>query len=1617
MQLFSRKKALFAASLVALGGLAACGDDVTVPVAPEPLPDPVVVTISPPNATMNVGEALTFAVQITGGNPTPTLASCTSSNTSVATAAVQGAGCRVSAVASGNVTITAATSAGQSAAAAVTVNTLPAAATGMVISPSAVALARGQTATLTAALQGARPGATLGSLTQATSNSAVATAAISGSNITITAVAPGTATITITGVASGAGSSNANVSAQVGVTVTEAPGGIAALTVQPTSLALALGSTAQLTAQVTQPTGAPQATVTYGTSAPAIASVSSTGLVTALQPGTATITVTASSPAATGFSASSVTQLVPVTVSPSANVTIAEINQGPIVTSYVNDSSSTLGGRQAGIVTAANPQVNQPIDITNTRDQIQVIANLQPNGQRVDSIVVFIAPADAPAARRAAARQVFSNGTANAGSITLFINTADFTANFDNGTADVFYPNGQKIISVAAFTTDATGPRQVQEAANFRSSVNFNNIDGYAARYVNPTRTASNPDNGFNWWGGPGAEGTGSATIVPVFYTAGRSVSSLTLGMRQGLVGTIDICSSWQGAGFSRETYTAAPFRATYNGDIARNTSTTGQLAVTTGNQNIECAGYEHPAVQQQNIMGVLAGVDNANNPAPLVTFADGYRFSTAVPRPVANRLDYLGPATVEPDIRRARTPASGSNWMNAAITGWVNESFSFGQTANGFDNGVGTTNTRSWRFRGCGAGNAGGSDTLSVAMATATGASIPECNSNATGGWNQAGTPAGNYELQTRGPYTVYYVEADRLGNSSESQSSQPFGVDKTAPDIRWSSASSADTTVGPFAFQAEVLDNRAGFIQDAEDNGSTLRGTAPTLDATTEAVASVGARRLTRFVGFSATGNFTLATATWGSQQHFASRGAGSITSPAERTNCVNPNNNAPVQSNSVNVSGGSAWHTNPNCAFIQGPAAAISTPLVDGYRSAFNFAPATNGIWKYRTRVFDRAGNESATLTRSAARDLAVPVVISDLNVPVTMSASANPQLSLVASDNVEIRASTTWIRYSTQIPGGRALVYPQQLLDARFNDVVNSPLQPTITVATPTPFPIAIQSVNAGGVYPTTAGNYANVVNAQAQLWDVNNTGTASAIVPFLQAGITAPASTASLGAANGALPASARYTSFRVLSSRAAGFNAGVGLKAQVESNTEVTNTPFVRVDFYRARSGGNFEYLGSVANPAAADQGTTRWWTYNLPESEFAFRTNDLSTRQDAGQPGDEYIAIGVRSNGAGLVTEVTGEAQRTLQITVTGIPAGLASITVTGPNGYNVAVTGSTTLSVPQPATSETYTITASTVTSGSAVYVPTATQQFVVVNNSGPQATATVTYQSAQVSVTVAGLPTGTPANFTITGPSGYSQTVTTQTNGTATYTGPAAGTYTVTPANVTVGSLTYTPTLSGACNAAVVLGTPNSCTITYANSVPFISVSVTVPTGSGVVPDIGTGGGSPSTITTTGTTLVTYATAATQTFTVNPVTVAGITYGNGTSPFQLTAASSLAGGSLTIGYFSARVTLAAVTSAPPSGGTGWQLPVTVTGPGGFSQTQTITVDGGAGSAITLPAASFGNYQASFPTSYTVGGETYTIGCPAAPVGQVVGSNCLIAITAPYQSAPTAISVTYTP
>lgn len=116
------------------------------------------------------------------------------------------------------------------------------------------------------------------------SSNATSVATVSSEGI-ITGVAAGNARITATAEAANSGT----VSAYVDITVTAIA--VTGVTVSPASASIAVDATQQLTATIS-PSNATNKNVTWSSDATSVATVSSTGLVTAKAAGTATITVT-----------------------------------------------------------------------------------------------------------------------------------------------------------------------------------------------------------------------------------------------------------------------------------------------------------------------------------------------------------------------------------------------------------------------------------------------------------------------------------------------------------------------------------------------------------------------------------------------------------------------------------------------------------------------------------------------------------------------------------------------------------------------------------------------------------------------------------------------------------------------------------------------------------------------------------------------------------------------------------------------------------------------------------------------------------------------------------------------------------------------------------------------------------------------------------------------------------------------------------------------------------------------------------------------------------------------------------------------------------------------------
>jgi glucose/arabinose dehydrogenase len=143
------------------------------------------------------------------------------------------------------------------------------------------------------------------------------------------------------------------------------------------------------------------------------------------------------------------------------------------------------------------------------------------------------------------------------------------------------------------------------------------------------------------------------------------------------------------------------------------------------------------------------------------------------------------------------------------------------------------------------------------------------------------------------------------------------------------------------------------------------------------------------------------------------------------------------------------------------------------------------------------------------------------------------------------------------------------------------------------------------------------------------------------------------------------------------------------------------------------------------------------------------------------------------------------------LTVAIGGLPPGAhPAVTVTGPNAYSIAVMATTTTL--SSLRNGTYTVAALEVTANGNRYTPRPATQTVVVSNGVVSVATPVAYEvsSAKLRVTVLGVPSGTAAGVTLTGPGGLTRTI----DATTTIELLAPGNYTVSAASVQAGGKTY-------------------------------------------------------------------------------------------------------------------------------------------------------------------------------------------------------------------------------
>ena len=290
------------------------------------------VTVSLSATTIQVGQTATAnatGADQNGGSISTGTVTWSLSSPSVASITAGGS---ITAVAAGQTTISA-TAGGKSGQTTLTVIPVPIAS--VVVSPTVPALMFvGGTQQLTAVTMDASNAALTGrTVTWSSSDTAKARVSTSG---LVTAIAAGTA---------GISAASEGKSGTVNITIVPVP--VATVTVSPGTATLSAGASQQLSATTLDASGATLAgrVVTWFTSDVTKATVTATGLVTAVAVGTATITAT--SEAKTGTSVITVTTPAPVATVTVAPLTASIVVGGTVVlTATARDASGNiLSGR------------------------------------------------------------------------------------------------------------------------------------------------------------------------------------------------------------------------------------------------------------------------------------------------------------------------------------------------------------------------------------------------------------------------------------------------------------------------------------------------------------------------------------------------------------------------------------------------------------------------------------------------------------------------------------------------------------------------------------------------------------------------------------------------------------------------------------------------------------------------------------------------------------------------------------------------------------------------------------------------------------------------------------------------------------------------------------------------------------------------------------------------------------------------------------------------------------------------------------------------------------------------------------------------------------------------
>ena len=711
----------------------------------------------------------------------------------------------------------------------------------------------------------------------------------------------------------------------------------------------------------------------------------------------------------------------------------------------------------------------------------------------------------------------------------------------------------------------------------------------------------------------------------------------------------------------------------------------------------MSCQGFEHPVsvaglLDARNYITLFSAIDNSNNPAPFVRRLNGFRtnLQRGIVQPMPNRLDYAVPSV-----------AVGTG---AQITGaeaqWANGSYSFVASTTESDAGVGlpTPLGQTYTWQGCATG--GGSATPvsfdGLVKPAGTAGEIPECSNDFLGG------------LANNGPYTVTATQADVLGNVGTGTSLR-FGVDKTAPEVQ---LADAGTLTGALAGAANPLYVRTT-VDSVFDNATATFTTplaAPNDNVTANNV-HFGVRYRDERAGFAQNNHGSRTLTRWSVPAIPVLANTSTVTtgnSIAAGSAIPLTFANNPVEGfdptyrrDSVCVTGGVIGATCPNGAapgyyeytFTVLDRAGNSRTVNRSAAVDVNSATVTGvGIPAVLT------GGQTITFTPTGTDDLEGLDADMFLTFPtMALGGDAVADPNAIANVNGRLRFRRSWFAdWHARFAGA------DRNVGLMSDGLLSSPFGPGAAlsgtgITTPVPFTQRIEVVSAAAA-PALNGPIGrpNLTATRADLVAIAGHATWATPAAFKpnQLGIyvsdirsTSPIVFPNLGLSNNNPGTDAAYleTLFDGNITQPAtnpvnfwgsadvdpvtagtqnlwswyGFSFGGGVaEFRAETGTNVVNSPFARVDFYRwdadanvnaqqvpgadpAAIQGQWIYLGSInanapTNPIIQDQGVTRFWRFRFTYGGTTVN-NGPNNVEAALTTGNILRAVGVDANGNGI--------------------------------------------------------------------------------------------------------------------------------------------------------------------------------------------------------------------------------------------------------------------------------------------------------------------------------------------------------------------------------------------